>query len=115
MADSPDDLLQFLRAAGFYPDPEHARDLQQRGPERRRGDRRVNQASRPRRQEDADRNVAVRAFISRYLNRLSVMKLRLWVDGLWLGTATDDQLRMLVDAITADERAEKQGQKDQRK
>ncbi len=52
-----------------------------------------------RREEDAHKNRQSRAFLSSYLRRLPPETLWLWIDGFWLGQATDAQLAALVNAV----------------
>jgi hypothetical protein len=67
-----------------------------RQPDRRLEDRR-GLGFKSRRKDDTELNRQVRAFLSNHICQLPEETLRLWIDGLWLGTATEAQLAVLVE------------------
>jgi hypothetical protein len=75
-----------------------------RGPARRQGERRQPGFA-ARRGEDAELNRQRRAFRAEWLPLLPRDTLRLWIDGLWLGRASDADLTLPVNAVWADLRA----------
>jgi hypothetical protein len=56
-----------------------------------------------RRARDAELNRRRRAWLLAFLTRLSRQDLLLWIDGMWLGNATDAQLVALAAAAATSE------------
>lgn len=86
-------LIEQIRARSAAP-----RDPVARQTERRAYDRR-GLGFTARRGDDAERDRQRRAVLLSYLRQLPEEALWLWIDGLWLGCATDAQLDALVRAV----------------
>ena len=97
MADDPeDDLDPYIRR--LFPSDVPARKPVTRGADRRQNDRR-QLGFRACRTDDADLNQRRRTLILWYLRQLPTERLWEWIDGLWLGCATDAQLDALGKAV----------------
>jgi hypothetical protein len=88
-------LIEHFRGRSAAP----ARDPVERRTERRVADRRGLGLT-ARRRDDAERNRQRRTFLLSYLRRLPAETLWAWIDGVWLGCATDAQLDELMQAIS---------------
>ncbi len=106
-ADELDDLIERTRAWT----PRDIPDQERRRAQRRKAERRTASHA-ARRAEDGERNLAQRRFLFSYLQTLPFDELWLWIDGLWLGQATDAQLAALEQCVahSADNNAPKKPQ-----
>jgi len=92
-----DDILRLIESFRV-PSTPSVRDPVARRVERRVADRR-GLGFTARRREDAERNRQQRAFLLSYLRQLPDETLWGWIDGFWLGYATDAQLNALIQAV----------------